>query len=40
MDKLRSLYYWKQINVNTTEYESVIAQGSWLEADLLDEVDD
>ena len=35
-----SLDYWKQINTTTAEYESVVALGSWLEADLLDEADD
>lgn len=40
MDESANLDYWKQVNVRTAEYESVVSQGSWLEADLLDEADD
>ena len=39
-NKSLTLDYWKQINIKTAEYESVVALGSWLEADLLDEADD
>jgi len=36
----KNLDYWKTLNSNTSEYESVASLGAWNEADKLDEVDD
>lgn len=37
---VKDLDFWKSVNAETSEYESVVSLGSWNEADKLDETDD
>jgi len=37
---VKDLDFWKSVNAETSEYESVVSLGSSNEADKLDETDD